>query len=122
MFYDGGSIGTYGDLNWTHTDAGAFVRSVLGAQYKPTAKTFINIELYVQTLGASAPDDYLTQLAGERYQRGELVQLGRLYGAILGSYQLAPLWTLGGAVLVNAEDPSVMAMPSLTWSAGDQAT
>ena len=76
----------------------------------------------MQTLGASAPDDYLTQLAGERYQRGELVQLGRLYGAILGSYQLAPLWTLGGAVLVNAEDPSVMAMPSLTWSAGDQAT
>ena len=68
------------------------------------------------------PDDYLTQLAGERYQRGELVQLGRLYGAIIGSYQLAPLWTLGGAVLVNAEDPSVMAMPSLTWSAGDQAT
>ena len=55
MFYDGGSIGAYGDLNWTHSDEGAFVRSVVGAQYKPTAKTFINIELYVQTLGASAP-------------------------------------------------------------------
>lgn len=121
-FYNGGFIGYYGDINMTIADDEPFVRSVLGAQYKPTEKTYVTVELYGQSLGADDPKDYLQQIASSRYQRGELVQLGRLYAALIGSYQLAPLVNLSGAVLSNLTDPSLLLMPSINWSAANNAS
>jgi len=122
VFYNGGFIGYYGDINVTIADDESFVRSVLGAQYKPTEKTYVTVELYAQSLGADDPKDYLQQVTSIRYQRGELVQLGQLYAALIGSYQLAPLVTLSGAVLSNLTDPSVLLMPSINWSAANNAS
>ena len=121
IFYNGGAVGVYGDLNITLSDD-PFGRLVLGAQYKPTAKTFLTLEAYAQSLGAKEPVDYLEQASGLRYQRGELTQLGRLYAALIGSYELTPLLALSGAVLSNLMDPSVLLMPSLNWNVANNAS
>ena len=122
VFYNGGFIGYYGDINITLSDDDPFGRLVIGAQYKPTEKTYVTLEGYAQSLGADDPKAYLNQLSSVRYQRGELVQLGRFYMAVIGSYQLAPLVTLSGAVLSNLTDPSILLMPSVNWSAANNAS
>ncbi len=121
VFYNGGSVGVYGDLNVTLAEDEMLGRAVVGAQYKPTAKTYVLMEAYVQSVGATKPADYREQAEGPRYRRGELVQLGRVYAAVMGSYQLTPLVALGGAVLSNLEDRSVLLMPNLNWSVAENA-
>ncbi len=70
-------------------------------------------------LGATSPDDYLGILQSREFRRGELQVFGRDETVVNGAYQLSPLWTVGSFVLWNINDDSVLAAPSLAYSASD---
>ena len=121
-FYNAGAVGLYGDLNVTLPEDDSFIRALVGVQFKPSESTHLNAEVYIQTLGASEPDDYLLQYASPRFARGEVWLAGELYGAVAGQLELTPLVSLSGALIVNPLDTSALIMPSLVWSVSDNAT
>lgn len=121
-----GPVGLHGDAAVTFPAEGAaetapFVRAVVGADGRPGEKVSLAAEVYVQTLGTTDTDDYLAQLSGERYARGELWTVGVLYGAASVSYQISPLLTTSGALIGNLTDGSVLATASGAWSVADNA-
>ncbi|MEQ1503250.1 MAG: hypothetical protein ABMB14_13520 [Myxococcota bacterium] len=118
-----GPVGAHLDATITGPDGGGdpFVRAVAGADGRPTAKSTVAAELYVQTLGAAAPRDYLLEALDPRFVRGELWLLGRYYAAVTGAYELTPLVTPSVALIANLADPSVLVAPSVQWSVGDES-
>jgi hypothetical protein len=122
VFYNAGKLGYFGDVNITLAEDDPFVRAVLGAQFKPTAKSMVSTEVYYQSLGRDDPGDYALQYTKPRYARGELWLAGKLYAGIGGQYELTPLLHLGGALIANPLDPSVLLMPSLAWNAAENAS
>ncbi len=119
-----GPVGLHGEGTVTlPADDGEdpFVRAVLGAMVVPVEDLSLTGEVYLQTLGADDPADYLSQLGGERYLRGEVWAAGRYYGALSVGYQLTPLIGSSVAVIANLTDPSMLLSPGLSWSVSDNA-
>ena len=116
-----GALGFYGDATLTFTNDGPELRGVAGVDARPTDKTSIMGELYVQTFGTNEPSAYLFQYADPRFARGELWLLGHTYAGLAFSQQLSPLWTAGAFGLVNLHDPSALLSGSLSWSAAANA-
>lgn len=98
-----------------------FVRAVAGAGGRPTSTTSLSGELYVQSFGAAEPEGYLAVAASERFQRGEVWQMGRLYGALSVGQELTPLVAVNGAVISNLLDPSALVVAGGSWSVADEA-
>ena len=100
-----------------------FVRAVVGADFYPggTGTTTISTEVYVQTLGADDPADYLAQWQSERVARGELWPAGRYYAAVAVSHEIIPIVSVSGSLIANLADPSALFAPSLNWSVSDEA-
>ena len=73
-------------------------------------------------LGASGPDDAWRVLTSDTFRRGEHQVLGRDEAVIQTGYQIHPLWSLSGLVLVNLNDGSAIVGPGVAWSAGENAT
>lgn len=119
-----GPLGLWGEATVTHPtdDTDDFVRAVVGGNARPGDRTMVSCELYVQTVGAGDPADYLVQAIGPRYSRGELWALGRYYAGASGSYDLSPLVTLRAFAVVNLADPSAMVGPGISWSVADNAS
>jgi len=119
-----GVIGLRGEVTVTLPDADEedpFVRAAVGADWMPTTKTTVSGELYLQTLGAASPDDYLLTATSDRYQRGELWAMGRYYLGLSCSQELHPLVHGSIAVIANLADPSALVLPSVSWSVADNA-
>lgn len=120
-----GPIGLYGDVSVTvrdpKGDPDPFVRGVVGVFAQPGPTTTISAEVYGQSIGRKDPGEYLVFASGERFARGELSQMGHLYAALLVSQELTPLWRLNGVLLANLLDPSVLVMPSMSWSVASNA-
>ena len=98
-----------------------FVRAVLGGFFQPAEKLSLSGEVYLQTLGAEDSADYLTQLTGDRYLRGELWAAGRAYGGLSAGYQITPLIGSSVAIITNLTDPSALLSPGVSWSVSDNA-
>lgn len=94
----------------------AFVRAVAGATALPTDKTSLSGEVYVQTNGARDPANYLIVAQGDRWQRGELWALGRVYAGVAVSQELRPTLSASVAVIANLEDPSALVVPGFSAS------
>ncbi len=117
-----GGFGLRGEGTVTFPREGsAFARVALGVDRQLGAGFTVMGELYLQTLGATRPSDYLTIAMGERFQRGEIWALGRYYGALSVRYELLPILGLSLAAVANLVDPSVLVTPSLEWSIADEA-
>lgn len=118
-----GAIGLHGDLSLTAREEGGdpFVRGVVGGMWRPGPDTTLGAEVYVQTLGAADPADYLTVAQDPRFARSEVWLFGRTYGSLNASHQLTPLVMLGGAMIMNIEDGSAFVAPSLGWSLASNA-
>lgn len=119
-----GPIGVHGDATLTHPAPGGgdpdpFVRAVVGADGRPTAKTTISGEAYVQTLGAADPSGYLAFARGERFARGELWTMGRAYAALSVAQEFTALVAGSVSVIGNLADPSALVAPGLSVSAAD---
>lgn len=122
---DAYGVGLRGEATATFPDNGtddAFLRAVAGADVILPLNATLMGEVYVQTLGADDPADYLEVAAGERFTRGELWLAGRLYGATALSWELTPLLRPSVAAVVNLEDGSLLASPSLAWSVSDEVS
>lgn len=119
-----GPVGIHSDVTYTlPVDPKAedpFVRGVVGAMWTATEDLTITSELYHQTLGAADPDEYLTQLEGDRYRRGELWLVGTTYGSTSLTYQLTPLVHGSATVIGNLADGSALVAPGLTVSVSDE--
>jgi hypothetical protein len=122
LFYNAGALGYYADVNVTLPEDDSFIRSLLGVQLKPSESTLLNVEVYLQSLGEADPGNYMSQYASPRFGRGELWLAGQVYGAVAGQLEITPLLTLGGAIVYNPLDSSVLAMPTLLWSVAENAT
>jgi hypothetical protein len=117
-----GPVGLHGDITLTlPEDEDAFTRAVVGADWRPTEKTMLSAEAYLQTLGATDPDEYLVLASSDRFARGELQQLGRTYLGAMVQQELSALTHGGLAVFSNLEDHSALLSPSLSTSIGDNA-
>jgi hypothetical protein len=117
-----GPVGLHGDVTLTLPgDEDAFTRAVVGADWRPTEKTMLSAEAYLQTLGATDPDEYLVLANTERFARGELQQLGRTYLGAMVQQELSALTHGSLAVFSNLEDHSALLSPTLSTSIGDNA-
>lgn len=121
-----GIIGVHADLTVTlppqDTGEDPFVRTVAGADWRPTGTTTVSGEAYLQTLGAAAAEDYLEVAEGTRFSRGELWQLGRWYAGVALAQEVTPLVFANLAVIGNLTDPSALVAPGISWSAGTDVT
>ncbi len=122
-----GPVGVHGEVTGTLPAEDAveddpFVRAVLGADGRPTGTTTVSGEVYLQTLGATDPRDYLAFAQGPRFARGELWTMGRTYAALSVAQELTPLVSGSAALIGNLEDPSALLAPGLSISAADDVT
>ena len=115
-----GPIGLYGDAAVTLAEEDPFARAVLGADYRPSSTTTLNIEAYYQGNGATSVEGYLDMFSDERVSRGEIWALGQSYAALAVMQELTP--TLNGslAALANLQDASGLLLPSLDVSVSDE--
>jgi len=97
------------------------LRAVIGASGKPHADVNLAAEIYVQTLGATDPEDYLQLTARDRFQRGELWAMGRWYAALSVGWQAMPLVGFNAFAIANLTDGSFLVGPGLSWSVADNA-
>lgn len=113
--------GIRGEVTFTKPAEGkAFVRAVLGADRRIGDSLMLQGEVYVQSIGTSKPEEYLTLASTERFARGELWAVGRYYAALAASYELLPIFELSLAVIGNLEDPSCLLAPGLKWSIAEE--
>lgn len=120
-----GAVGLHAEGAFTRPPAGSgqapFARVAVGADARPHGDLTLSGELYVQTLGADAPQGYLATALDPRVARGELWLLGRWYAAGAAAWQAAPTVNAALAAVVNLQDPSALLGPSLAWSVADDA-
>ena len=118
-----GPVGLHGDVTYTLPDddeEDPFLRAVVGALWMPRGGTSLSGEVYHQTLGATDPDDYLSQLSTERYTRGELWLAGRTYASLALGQEITPLIQSNLAVIANVVEPSALVAPGITVSVSDE--
>lgn len=118
-----GPVGLHGDATLTIPGGGdpPFVRAVVGADGRPTGKTTVMGEAYVQSFGASSPDHYLDALSDPRFLRGEVWQLGQVYAALSVAQEITPLVAANVSVIGNLRDPSALIVAGGSWSVADNA-
>ncbi len=120
-----GPVGLTGEATLTRPnpdlDEDPFVRAAIGAMWRPGERTTLSGEVYLQTLGAKDPEDYLTTASSPRYARGEVWAMGRYYAGLSLSQELSPrvFGSLFG--IMNLADRSALVGPGLSWSVGDNA-
>jgi hypothetical protein len=119
-----GSVGIHSDVTYTlpvdPEEEDPFIRGVVGAMWSATDELIFTSELYHQTVGVTDPKDYLTQLSGERYQRGELWLVGTTYGSASVSYQVTPLVQGSASLIGNFFDTSALFAPGINVSISDE--
>lgn len=122
-----GPVGVHADATLTFPDpqledTEPFVRAVAGGEVRPTGKTTVAVEGYLQTFGEGDPSEYLAAFGDPRFARGEVWLLGRAYAALSVAQELTPLVNASAAVIANLEDPSALIAPSIGWSLADDAS
>ena len=121
--------GLKGELSWTESgdsedllrNRERFWRGSLGVLRQLSPSTSLTLEVAWNGFGSSDPAHYIFLLQADRFLRGEVNALGKIYSGIFLSRQLHPLLVLGNTLLVNWNDPSALWIPSLNWSLGNNA-
>ena len=123
-----GAIGLHGDASLTlpRADPDAkitdpYVRAVVGADGRPSAKSSLAAELYFQSFGETDPDRYLILASDPRYSTGELWAMGLLEAGISGTQEITPTLIASLALVGNLIDPSALVAPGLAWSVSSEA-
>ncbi len=118
-----GPVGVHAEATVTFPadDAGPFVRAVAGADWRPTETASLTGEAYVQSFGATDPEDYLAALDDPRAQRGEIWAMGQLYVAVAVAQEITPLLHANLSVIGNLRDPSALVTAGGSWSVSDNA-
>ena len=83
---------------------------------------FLVLEYQRDGLAGAGASGYLDVLQSPEFQRGELQVLGRDEAVLQASYQLHPLWRVGGLWLWNLNDRSALLAPTVGYSAGNEVS
>ncbi len=110
-----------GDPEDRARDRRRFWRASGGVDRQLTPDWTLTAELSWNDYGTSRASEYLALIDADRIRRGEVNALGRFYSGAAASWRFHPLWTLSNALLVNANDPSALWIPSLAWSTGNNS-
>lgn len=121
--------GAHGEVSWTESgdpedsvrDRKRFWRGAIGFDRQLSPAVNLTGEFSWNGYGTSDTTKYLEFLNADRIQRGEVNALGRHYAGAAVNWQLHPLWTLSNTLLVNLNDASVLLVPSLAWSTGNNS-
>ncbi len=119
-----------GEVTWT--DSGAdedrlldrerFWRVTLGLDRQLSPAIGISGEFHFNGFGVGDPAQYLRLAITDRVRRGDVTALGRYYTGGALNWQLHPLVTVSQALLFNWNDRSLLWLPSLNWSSGDNSS
>lgn len=104
---------------------GAIARGAMGLDRRFSVSgrdLFVVVEAQYDGFGAADASELLATATSKPYSRGEMQVLGRWSGAGQASFQIHPLVSLDGLVLVNLEDGSLLLAPGATWSATSSAS
>lgn len=82
---------------------------------------YVIVEYQRDGLGAANVEQYLGVLQSDTFRRGEHQVLGRDETVVQVSYQLRPLWSLGGLWIWNLNDRSALISPSVAYSLSDDS-
>ncbi len=120
--FSAGPVGLYSDAALTlpsDDEDDPYVRAVLGANHRPTMTTTVSVESYYQGAGTTDPDDYLEQMSGDRYARGELWAVGQWYAGLSLAQEITPMILGNAGAVVNLADGSLLVLPSVVVSAAE---
>jgi hypothetical protein len=93
-----------------------YLRLSLGCDYSFPGNIYAYIEYHYNQAGTADPDGYNDILGTPAYQDGAVFLLGRHYLAPGASFQITPLMTLLGQVLLNITDPSALLVAVLDYN------
>ncbi len=121
--------GVRGELSWTQSgdaqdqliDRGVFWRGSFGIDRQLTPTVSLIFETAWNQYGASDPRDYVLFLTSDRLRRGEINALGRHHSGVSLSWRFHPLWSFSNTTLVGWDDQSMLWIPSLVWSTGNNS-
>ena len=121
--------GLRGEVSWTRSGDGAdaernresFWRGSVGVDRQLTPYLTLILEGAYNGYGTASPGEYPLYYDSDRISRGEVNGTGRLYGGVSLALLLHPLCTFSTTALVNGSDGSLLWLPSLTWSTGNDS-
>jgi len=113
FWLEGGYVFTDALNGNSHKNDKDYFRSSLGFDYSLRNGTYLFAEYHFNQAGATDPDDYLSRMIKTAYTEGSVCLLGKHYFIPGVSYQVTPLITLSGEVLINLSDPSLFLTPKL---------
>ena len=88
-------------------EAENYLRASIGLDYSFGGVAYGFIEYHFSGAGAGEPEDYLANLDQPAYTDGAVYLMGKHYFVPGLTYQITPLISLSGVVLLNISDPSV---------------
>jgi hypothetical protein len=94
----------------------SYFRSSIGVDYNFAGGLYGFVEYHFNQAGSIDQNRYLAKYSTTAYTEGAVYLLGRHYLCPGFSYQLTPLITLGGQVLLNVTDPSMLIAPTLDYN------
>jgi len=97
-------------------DAYDYFRGTVGLDYSFGDKTYGFMEYHFNGAGASDPEAYLDNITTPAYTEGAVYLMGRHYLIPGLKYQLTPLFTLSGQLLVNLAEPSGYLTPQFEYN------
>ena len=121
--------GLRGEVSWTRsgdaTDAErnreTFWRGSIGVDQQLTPYLTLILEGAYNGYGTGTPGEYPLYFDSDRISRGEVNGTGRFYGGVSLALLLHPLCTFSSTALFNGSDGSLLWLPSLTWSTGNDS-
>jgi len=121
--------GIRGEVSWTHSGDPEdrllgrenFWRTTVGIDRQVTSELSITGEFSWNGFGSSNATDYAELVTADRILRGEINGLGQVYSGVAPIWRFHPLGVLSSSFLVNWQDRSLLWVPSLVWSTGNNS-
>ncbi|MBN1213565.1 MAG: hypothetical protein JXA92_13420 [candidate division Zixibacteria bacterium] len=98
------------------SDACDYFRGTVGLDYSFGDKTYGFLEYHFNGAGAADTEEYLDNITTPAYTEGAVYLMGRHYLIPGLNYQLTPLFTLSGQLLVNLTEPSGYLTPQFEYN------
>jgi len=97
-------------------EGSTYTRVTVGADYSLHNATYLFLEYHYNGAGTGETSDYRYNATTPAYTDGAVYLLGRHYLIPGVSYPATPLITLGGSLLTNLNDGSVLAAPTVEYN------
>jgi hypothetical protein len=120
-----GSVAVRSELTMQHGDSGITLRGTVGIDGRFSVwgrDLFYVLEYQRDGFGAGRSSELATVIQSGTFARGQHQVLGRDEFVAQGSYQVHPLWNLALLLIANANDPSALVSPGVSYSISNEVT